>query len=983
MDYKKLSAYDLVREEEIADIGINAVLMKHRKTGARIAVMPCEDENKVFNIIFRTPPEDSCGTPHIIEHSVLCGSDKYPVKDPFVELAKGSFNTFLNAMTFPDKTMYPVASTNEKDFVNLLKVYLDAVFRPNIYREENIFLQEGWGYRLNSRDDELECSGVVYNEMKGVFSSPDDILDNEINKALFPDNIYSFQSGGDPDHIPELTYEKFLNFHRKYYHPSNCYIFLYGNACMEEILNYIDKEYLSGYEYRETDSEILKQEKFESPKYVSAKYPVGAEEDVENASFISYTAALEDCFDVKKLTAIDILDYALFSAQGAPVKKAILDAGIGNSVSTYFCDELLQPYFMICTKNADPSDEEKFRSLLTEELEKCCSEGIDRESLYARINNEEFSFREGDYGIYPKGLMYSMNMMGTWLYDEDRPFDCLRQLDIFEELKKDLDDNTGYFENLVRELFLDNTHCASVVLNPERDLETRHREDLKNRLSDIKSSLSEEELDRLIEKTAALREYQEKEDLPEDKAKLPSLKKSDIRKEALKTSNIEDTIACGDETIKHVRHEVFTNGISYVDLLFPADRIPADKIFYLGLLTTVLKSVCTEKHSYLDLSNEINKNLGGLAFDVSIFNPELSCENYEAYFCVRFKALESKTGNAFDLAGEILLTSDLSDTKRIYEIISETWSELRITLLQSGHLTATNRALSYISPDYAYYDMLGGIDFYKRLDYLYKNYDSEKDRLSDELESVLSLLLSSDGLIISSASGDAGCESIRETLPGFIKSVREIYPVQKHRNAAEKVRPYGSLNEGFITSGQVQYVGLGGNFAKQGLENTGALGVLRHILNYDYLWNRIRVDGNAYGCGCAFMFNGLVRFMSFRDPRLSETLKIIENTVDYIKNFECSEEDMEKYIIGAVSGLDTPMTPNMYSRYCLKCYMDGIGDSINQKYRDQMLSTTVPVIRSLAPYVEAALGFESYCVVGSETKVRESEKIFKEIKPLL
>ena len=508
-----LEAYELLSREEIRDVKAEGCLLRHRKTGARVAILANDDENKVFSIAFRTPPENSTGVAHIIEHTVLCGSRKFPLKDPFVELAKGSLNTFLNAMTYPDKTVYPVASCNDRDFQNLMDVYLDAVFYPNIYKNEKIFRQEGWHYHLEREEDPLTYNGVVYNEMKGAFSSPDEVLGRAMMNALFPDTPYGVESGGDPSVIPELTYEEFLNFHRKYYHPSNSYIYLYGNMNMEEKLDWLDREYLSRFERAEPDSEIPLQRAFEEIRELRMSYPVLPEESLEDNTYLSSSRVVGDSLDTALNVAFSVLEYALLDAPGAPVKQALLDAQIGSDVEGAYEDGILQPYFSIVAKHANPQDKERFLQVIRETLEKIAQEGVDRKALASGINYFEFRFREADYSSFPRGLIYGLDMLDSWLYDSSRPFDYLKQLSIFEELKERA--GQGYFEELIRKYLLDNPHGAVIVLEPEGALAEKREAETAERLEKYKASLSEQEIRLLVKETAELKAYQESEDSPE------------------------------------------------------------------------------------------------------------------------------------------------------------------------------------------------------------------------------------------------------------------------------------------------------------------------------------------------------------------------------------------------------------------------------------------------------------------------------------
>ncbi len=466
MSITDLKAYELVKEEELVGIQAKGYLLRHKKSKARILLIEKDDNNKVFSISFRTPPGNSTGVPHIMEHSVLCGSKNFPAKDPFVELVKGSLNTFLNAVTYPDKTIYPVASCNDKDFQNLMHVYMDAVFYPNIYEHEEIFRQEGWSYKLNSPEDKLEYNGVVYNEMKGAFSSPEGVLDRVILNTLFPDTSYANESGGDPEFITDLTYEQFLDFHRRYYHPSNSYIYLYGDMDMEEKLTWLDEEYLSHFDAKEIDSRIRYQEPFTEMREKTIPYSIASEESEEDNTFLSYNKVIGTSVDRELYLAFEILDYALLSAPGAPLKKALTDAGIGKDIMGDFDNGIYQPIFSVIAKNANEDQKQAFVDLIEQVLTELADKGIDKKALEAGLNYHEFRYREADFGNYPKGLMYNLQMMESWLYDEEEPFLHVEALDTFEFLKKQV--GTGYYEGLIRKYILDNPHGAVVVVKPEK-----------------------------------------------------------------------------------------------------------------------------------------------------------------------------------------------------------------------------------------------------------------------------------------------------------------------------------------------------------------------------------------------------------------------------------------------------------------------------------------------------------------------------------
>ena len=571
-------AYELLQKEEVKDIHAMGYLYRHKKSGARVMLLSNDDENKVFNIAFRTPPDNSTGVAHIIEHTVLCGSRKFPLKDPFVELVKGSLNTFLNAMTYPDKTMFPVASCNDTDFQNLMDVYLDAVFYPNIYKNEKIFKQEGWHYHLENDTDPITYNGVVYNEMKGAFSSAEEVLGRKILNSLFPDTAYGVESGGDPKVIPSLSYEEFLDFHRKYYHPSNSYIYLYGNMDMEEKLDWLDREYLSDFDAIAVDSEISYQKSFDKRKDVCATYPILDQEDEENNTYLSESMVVGDEMDLKLNIAFAVLEYALLDAPGAPVKQALLDANIGKDVDGSYSDGILQPYFEITAKNANASDKERFVSVIHDTLQSIADHGVDRKAVKAGINYLEFRFREADYASFPKGLMYGITVFDSWLYDDTKPFLHLEQLAVFDELKKEID--SGYFEKLIRKYLLSNPHSSVVTLVPEKGLVDEEDKKTQEKLAKYKAGLSNDEIANLVRETKELNEYQESADSEESKKLIPLLKRTDIDRKSVQLYNEEHRQ--GDTTLLH--HNIFTNGITYVTLLFDTKDVPDELISYMGIL---------------------------------------------------------------------------------------------------------------------------------------------------------------------------------------------------------------------------------------------------------------------------------------------------------------------------------------------------------------------------------------------------------------
>ncbi|MDE6882272.1 MAG: insulinase family protein, partial [Lachnospiraceae bacterium] len=598
MQIEQLQAYTVIERREIRDLNSVSYLLKHNKTGARVALLSNDDENKVFYIGFRTPPKDSTGVAHIVEHTVLCGSDKFPVKDPFIELAKGSLNTFLNAMTYPDKTVYPVASCNDKDFQNLMDVYLDAVLHPNIYHEEKIFKQEGWHYEMEDAGDALRINGVVYSEMKGAYSSPDDVLEREIMNSLYPHTSYAVESGGDPDVIPELTYDDFLAFHKKYYHPSNSYIYLYGDMDMAQKLRYIDEEYLSRYEALAVDSSLASEPAFSSMRIVEKQYSIMESESEQDNTYLAYNVSLGEQLGPEFCNGFAALADVLCSIPGAPVKQALLDAGIGTDVSCVYDTGVRQPYFSVIAKNANAEQRDTFIRIIEDTFKAASEKGLDKKAVEASLNSSEFKYREADFGSYPKGLMYGLQMLESWLYDDGKPFVEVELLEVYRELKKKVD--TSYYEDMIRKYLLQNSHKSIVVVNPVKGLTGRKERDLAEKLAQKKAAMSSEEIAKIVKETEELRLYQEEPSLKEDLERIPLLSRADLKKEAAPYINEEKKV--GDTVLLY--HDIYTNGIGYLRFMFDLRQVPEELFPYVGILKMMLGLVNTADHSYSELYND-------------------------------------------------------------------------------------------------------------------------------------------------------------------------------------------------------------------------------------------------------------------------------------------------------------------------------------------------------------------------------------------
>lgn len=972
MTIHDLAEYEILDEHRVEDVQSDGFILRHKKSGARIAILSNNDDNKVFYIGFKTPPEDETGVPHIIEHTTLCGSKKFPVKDPFIELAKGSLNTFLNAMTYPDKTVYPVASCNDQDFKNLMDVYLDAVFNPNITKYEEIFKQEGWHYELTGKDDELKINGVVYNEMKGAYSSPDEVLSSQIYRSLFPDNTYSKDSGGNPEYIPKLTYEAYLDFYHKYYHPSNSYIYLYGDMDVVERLEWLDREYLSLYDYKKVNSEINKQPAFDEIKNVEAQYSITMDDSQENKTYLSYNRVVGDTLDEMLYQAFDVLDYALVSSPGAPVKQALIDAGIGDDVYGSYDAGILQPVFSFVAKNANASQADEFESIIENTLKEVVKTGINKEALLAGINSSEFKFREADFGQFPKGLLFGLNCLDSWLFDDMKPFIHLECLGTFAKLRKAVD--TDYFEKLIQEYLLDNTHGSSVTVKPKRGLGNEREEALAKELSDYKASLSDEEIKKLIEDTEHLKKYQEEPSSDEDLRKLPMLTRADMKKNAMPFSNIEDELL----DVKVVRHDIESNGIDYISFLFDAGDFAQSELGYLGFFTNALGLVSTEKYSYTDLANATNIYTGGISTGTASHPDIKDRNNFVFKFEVKLKVLEKNLDKALELMEQMLLSSDFTDTKRLGELVAQIKARLQANLSSSGHLVAAMRSMSSFSRYALYQDELKGIAFYRSICRIEKELSESPKNVSDKLAAIARKLFARNRMLISftgnnEAYGNAK-PSLEKVIAGFNKMSAIGNQAEVHFNTAK---------EAFIDASQIQYVAKTGDFICEGYEYTGALRLLRIILSYDYLWINVRVKGGAYGCMNTFLRSGESYFVSYRDPNLSDTLDVYDRIPEYIKSFSPDERDMTKYIIGTFSALDTPMNPEAKGSRSLSAYLEGITYEQIQKERNEILNAQPEDIRRLADLVEAVLKKDSICVIGNENMIKESAGLFENVEKLM
>lgn len=961
-----IHGFRVLKKTHIPEIVSDAYEFCHEKSGARLLFVENKDDNKVFSIAFRTPPADDTGVAHIVEHSVLCGSRKYPLKEPFVELVKGSLNTFLNAMTFPDKTLYPIASRNDKDFQNLMDVYLDAVFYPSFYNDEDVLRQEGWHYEIGNADESLAYSGVVYNEMKGALSSPDDLLEVEIMKSLYPDTTYAKESGGNPLNIPELTQERFTEFHRRYYHPSNSYIFLYGDMNIEEKLKYLDEEYLSHFEAIEVDSEIARQKPFAKMKRVVKKYPVGADETTEGKTFLSLNMVCGDSTDSKRMLAITILVHALFLTEAAPIRQAVIDAGIGREVTASAENSVCQPCLSVVAQNAEPEQLDKFCEVIETAVKKLVDEGIDKELLQASLNVTEFKFREADFGQYPKGLIYNISIMNTWLYDADPTINFFYE-DLLRELQEGLD--KGYFEQLLKEVFLDNQHKTLLALVPDTEMAAEREKKQQDILAAKKSAMTKEEIEGIIRTTAELKARQQREDSPEALATIPLLKISDIKKEP---ENLPLDVR-EEYGTKVLFSDIETGGIAYFTFYFDASKVPQEKLQYAFLLTELIGAVDTEKMPYTEISKQMNLNTGGIVYDLVPITKKGEPDYCEPRFTVKAKVLVRKLPELMELLREILTGSIFDNEKRLGELIAQCRAASELSVMRKSHAIMNDRLLSYFTPAGQYAEQ-GGLEYYWFIRRLNDNFAECREKIAAELKALLPVIFNADELI----TGVAAAERDYGKVVSALKILLDSLPKKKLEKAEYKW-DLRAKNEALSTSSQVQYVGKGANFIKLGYKYTGVMRILDTIMRYDYLWTKIRVQGGAYGAFTSFSNVGNLTFGSYRDPNLKETLSVFDATADYLRKFDASEREMTKYIIGTMSTADMPLTPKMRGERAAEAYLRGVSYEDRKRVRNEILTATPKDIRALADTVDACMKENNVCVFGNEVKIKENTELFGDI----
>jgi len=959
--------YTLVDRRELDHIKAKGYLYNH-VSGAKVLYLKSDDNNKVFSAAFKTPPIDETGIAHIMEHAVLNGSQKYPLKDPFNQLMNGSLYTFLNAMTYPDRTIYPVASINDKDFLNLMDVYLDAVFFPKVYDRKESLWQEGWHYQLEDEQGPLKYNGIVYNEMKGAYSDPYSLLGETVFKALFPDTPYSLSSGGNPEFIPDLDYDYFIDFHKKHYCPENALIFFYGNMDIEYCFDKLDKEYLSKFDKQDINISIKPQAALSAPVFTKGQYSVADEKDLDE-NYMGATFVLPHNMPQEEITAMRLLSYILMSTPASPLYKALVEAEAGEDISGYFGAEIIHPSFRINMKNAKITAEE-FKEMIDNNLENIVKEGLNPGFVQACLNFSEFQAKEEDYGPHaPKGLMYNLRAMSTWIYGENSPFDGLMGITHLPELRKNCEKG-GYLEGLIRKYLLDNAHKGYVTLNPVLDLDGQKEKAVEEKLAKIKEGFDKDEINKIIANNKALKKYQETPESQEMLNLIPRLAVSDI-KTSIETVEIN---AQKEKGLNVLHSPLSTNDIIYTTMLFDMSSVPQKHLPLVKILQYILSKVPTRKYSTGRLTEEIKANLGGLSFASDILSK--TQKDFMPRALVSAKFLSKNTGIMFDLVSEIVKNTVFTDKSQLKNYVLELKASMEDMFLTSGISFAAERSATYFSPSAAYSDNLGGLAFYEYVKSLSDSFDSRFEQLGSDLADVSAAIYSKNNVQYSLVCDDELYGKYLGHLHNFHDSLFET-PAAVPNNIP-LITP---KNEGFITASKVQYCAMSADIFADGHAYNGGLKVLSNILD-NYLYEGIRVKGGAYGCGSTFSQNGSVVFWSYRDPHVANTYDIYRKTAEYAKTLDISKNEMDKFILGTIRDLDRPLSNAHKGFRATTNYILGITDEDRQNERDSVLSADVSSMQKLSAVLEDAIAQNNICAIGGEAGIEAAADLFGSIKKI-
>ena len=945
--------FELIKELNIRELNIFARFFRHRKTGAELLSLEASDENKVFGVTFRTPPSNSTGLPHIMEHAVLCGSDKYPLKEPFVELLKGSLNTFLNAFTFPDKTCYPVASQNLQDFYNLIDVYVDAVFHPLI--PPHILEQEGWHYELDSPTGEMSYKGVVFNEMKGAYSDPENILSRYARQSLFPGTPYGFDSGGDPEDIPDLTYGQFKRFHERYYHPSNARIFFYGDDDPQERLRLMDG-YLNEFEASPVDSAIPLQTPSKSYGRLDIAYDPGEGEDEAKAMLV-VNWLLPETSDPQLTLALQILTHILLGTPASPLRKALIESGLGEDLAGDGLEShLRQMTFSTGLKGIKPKDGEKVENLIFDTLGSLVSEGIDPETVAASMNTIEFVLRESNTGAFPRGLTYMLRSLTTWLYDAD-PLSPLAFEDPLTAIKTSLESDGRYFERLIREHLVVNVQRTVVTLQPEAGLRARQEAEEKARLATIQSEMSTEEIHTIYENTQRLKQIQETPDPPEALATIPNLLLEDLEK-GNKLIPLSISELAG---IKLYTHNLFTNGILYLDLGLDLHTLPGELLPYVPLFGRALFEIGTESQDFVRLSQRIGRYTGGIYARPWISMSE-GGDQSAAWLFLRGKSTVERAGELMDILRDVLLTVNLDNQERFRQMVLEAKASREASLVSGGHIVVNTRLRGRFDEAGWANEKIGGVDYLFFLRDLAQAVEKDWTAVLDKLHQVHEILVNKNAIVANVTLDDNNVDVIKPLLAGLFENLPSK-PVSQHTWSPV----VGSADEGMTIPAQVNYVGKGANLYKSGYQQHGSINVINKYLQTTWLWERVRVQGGAYGGFSVFdRRSGVFTYISYRDPNLLSTLESFDRSADFLRQLDLSEGELTKSIVGSIGDMDAYQLPDAKGFTSLTRHLCGDTDERRQQWREQILSTSVDDFKAFADVLEGVKENGQVVILGSQ-----------------
>ncbi len=959
--------FELLREQEIPELKTLARIYRHAATGAELLSLINDDENKVFGIVFRTPPRDSTGVAHILEHSVLCGSRKYPVKEPFVELLKGSLKTFLNAFTYPDKTCYPVASQNLQDFYNLIDVYLDAVFQPRI--TPRIFEQEGWHYDIEDPQSPVTYKGVVYNEMKGAYSSPDTLLAEYSQQSLFPDITYGLDSGGDPQVIPSLSYEQFKSFHEQFYHPSNSRIFFYGNDDPEQRLRLLN-EALKDFRRREADSSIPIQPPFESPRELTRFYAATGEgeEGASGASkaMVTVNWLLSETLDPVMNLALSILNHSLLGMPGAPLRKALIESGLGDDLAGHGLeDELRQMFFSVGLKGIQPEDGGRVEKLILDTLAQLARDGIDAGTVEASLNTLEFRLRENNTGMYPRGLVLMLRALTTWLYDGD-PLALLAFERPLADVKTRIASDRMFLPKLIDSMMLQNPHRTTVLLKPDPRLGERQDTLVKEKLDEFKRTLHDSEVQKLVQDTLELRELQVRPDPPEALATIPMLKIEDLER-----SNKILPIAVDKENrTTLLTHDIFTNGILYLDLGFDLHVLPRELLPYTSLFGRTFTEMGTDKEDYVLLSQRIGRKTGGI-FPELFASTKAVARDAVTWLFLRGKAMTHQTSELLDILHDLLLSVRLDNPDRFRQMLLEEKARVEQRLVPNGHQFVNLRIKSHFSESDWFGEQVSGISYLFFLRDLVRRVDEDWPGVLKDLESVRSLLIDGGNVIanVTCDSGDWG--KIEDELRGFVRELPQSPQGAPRPVTWRKQEP--PLFEGLSIPSQVNYVGKGMNIFDLGHGCHGSTLVATGYLRTTWLWERVRVQGGAYGAFSLLdRHSGTLVFVSYRDPNLKNTLDVFDRSGEFLRGDSLSDDEISKAIVGTIGQLDAHLLPDAKGYKSMLRFLKGETEADRQKLRDEVLATTSADFRAFADVLDELKEHGIVKVLGSDRAIEAS-----------